>query len=702
MTLTFLAYQPIWHAGFIWDDDVYVIRNKLLTAPDGLRRIWFSQDSPSQYFPLVYTMFRLEYALWGLDPTGYHWVNLVLHAINGLLVWRLLRRLNVPWAWLGAALFTLHPVQAESVAWVTERKNVLSLFFVLLCLLSWVRFVRATSHDSVEPRTDGPTRQRAGAPSAKPVGLGLFANAGRPWPPWIFYGVAVVCYALALFSKTTACTLPAALVLVLWLEKRPLNLQRWAQIAPFVLMGLGMGLLTMWWERHHIGTRGPEFAIGPVERVLIASHGVWFYLGKLVWPFDLMFSYPRWSVNAGNPLAYGWLVMGGALALLILYARRFFGRGPEVALMFFVATLLPTLGFIMLFTFRYTFVADHYQYIACLGPLALAAAALGWVAQKGQGTVNSKPPTEPNGQGASGVSHHKFAGADLSRAFRLAPSAGGAVLLALATLTWFQAGTYKNLETLWRDTVRKNPDSWMARYNLSRDLLRRGKIDDALAEYREALKTGPEQVNGLVSLGNALFAKGRHDEAMKCYERALQLNPDCPEAHVNLGVILASRGQIDEAIQHDRRAVTVNPLLLNARVNLAVALASKGQFAEALEHYHKALELNPDQPMTHINLAIALEGLGRTNEAQQHYRLAAVSVNAHAAGLVSQGRLDEALIQYREAVRLIPGNAEGHYGLGLLFVRQGKREEARGEFAEALRLQPGYPDAERQLHELGP
>ena len=196
------AYQPAWHAGFIWDDDDYVTNNRLLTAPDGLKRIWFSLDSPSQYFPLVYTTFRAERTLWGLNPAGYHWVNLLLHAANALLVWRLLRRLSVPGAWLAAAIFALHPVQVESVAWITERKNLLSLFFCLLALFSWVEFV--------EDR-----------------------------PRWRCYGLALVCYALALFSKTTACTLPAALLLVLWLKRQ--TDQRVAAGADGSVPGLGRG-----------------------------------------------------------------------------------------------------------------------------------------------------------------------------------------------------------------------------------------------------------------------------------------------------------------------------------------------------------------------------------------------------------------------------------------------------------------------------
>src|SRR5258706_5677277 len=300
-----LAYQPAWTATFIWDDDVYVLHNKLLTEPGGLARIWFSQESPSQYFPLVYTVFKLERALWGLHPAGYHWVNILLHAANSFLVWRILSRLQVPGCWLAAALFAVHPVQVETVAWVTELKNVLSVFFFLLSLSAWLRFLE-----------NGQKR-------------------------WQWYAGALIFYSLALFSKTTACTLPAALVLVLWLTKRAINKQRIIEISPFVVFGLAMGLLTMWWERHHIGTSGEIFSIGPIGRVLIASHASWFYLGKLIWPASLAFSYAHFAINPANPLAYGWLLAGVLCAIGIYFIRRRVGRGIEVAALFFLANLSP-------------------------------------------------------------------------------------------------------------------------------------------------------------------------------------------------------------------------------------------------------------------------------------------------------------------------------------------------------------------------
>src|SRR2546421_3846463 len=248
--LTILAYRPSWNGGFVWDDDRYVTHNSLLTAKDGLQRIWFSLDAPSQYFPLSYTILRAERALWDLNTTGYHWVNIFYHAANALLLWRILVRLKVPGALLAAAIFALHPVQVESVAWITERKNVLMGLFFLLTLLGWVAFV------------DERTKRR-----------------------WLWYAVALVFYLLALSAKATACTLPAALLLILWLQKKPINKWRLFQILPFFFLAIGMGMLAVWWERYHQGTSRALFTfLTPTERILVASRAVWFYLSKLIWP----------------------------------------------------------------------------------------------------------------------------------------------------------------------------------------------------------------------------------------------------------------------------------------------------------------------------------------------------------------------------------------------------------------------------------
>jgi Flp pilus assembly protein TadD len=570
--VTIFMYQPAWNGGFIWDDDAYVTNNELLTAPDGLRRIWFSLDSPSQYFPLVYSTFRIEHALWGLNPTGYHWVNLLLHIVNALLVWRVLARLNVPGAWLAGAIFALHPVQVESVAWITERKNVLMGFFFLLTLLAWVAFV------------DERTKR-----------------------PWRFYGLALILYVLALSAKTTACTLPAALLLILWLQKKAINKRRLSQVVPFLILGIGMGLLAVWWEHYHQGTRGVLFALGPIERLLIASRAVWFYLSKLIWPSNLTFIYPKWNISPAHPLDYAGLLAGIALCAVIYFARRYVGRGVEVAAAFFVATLSPVLGFIMLYTFRYTFVADHYQYLASIGPIALASAGVATLAD----TFKRRRP--------------------------LILSAAVCLIVILAVMTWRQAAMYGDIEALWRTTLARNPSCWMAHnnlgivlfqkgnsdeaidhyrttlemqpdfwdadYNLGIALLSKGQVDEAIAHCSNAVRIAPNDPDALVALGNALLQKERIDDAIVYYQKALSLRPDYFLAHHSLGHAFLEKGEIDAAISHCRAALLIQPENADAHTNLAIALDEKGQTAEAVQNYEKALAISPQSVSALTNLA---------------------------------------------------------------------------------------------------
>ena len=569
---TIMAYRPAWNGGFLWDDDAYITNNELLTAPNGLRRIWLSFDSPSQYFPLTYTSFRIERALWGLNPSGYHWTNIFLHVANALLVWRLLARLKLPGAWLAAAIFALHPVQVESVAWITERKNVLMGFFFLLTLFAWIAF------------TDESTRR-----------------------PWRFYVLAMILYALALSAKTTACTLPAALLLILWLQKKPIGKRRLIQILPFLILGFSMGLVAVWWERYHQGTHGPLFALSSLERTLVASHAVWFYLGKLLCPSNLIFIYPKWTIAATRALDYTWLLAGVALCFAIYLARRYLGRGVEVAAVFFVATLSPVLGFIMLYTFRYTFVADHYQYLACIAPIALFSA----------GTAN-----------LAGV---------FTRARPFILSAAACAAAVLWALTWRQSAMYGDIEALWRTTLAKNPNCWMAHnnlgivlfqkgeideavshyritlnlqpdfwdadYNLGTALLKKGEIDEAIAYCTRAVTIAPNDPDAQVALGNSLAQKERVDDAIAHYKKALAIRPDYFIAHYALGHIFLEKGEIDAAVFHSRAAVSIQPQNTDAHTNLAVAFDEKGQIAEAIKQYEQALEISPQSVAAANNLA---------------------------------------------------------------------------------------------------
>lgn len=555
---TIFAYRPAWHGGFLWDDDAYVANNELLTAPNGLRRIWFSLDSPSQYFPLVYTTFRIEHALWGLNPSGYHWVNILLHVGNALLLWCLLARLNVPGAWLAGAIFALHPVQVESVAWITERKNVLMGFFFLLTLLAWISFV--------DERTKRPV---------------------------LFYLVALALYGLALSAKTTACTLPAALLLILWLRRKRIDSRRVLQIIPFFLIGLGMGFITIWWERYHQGTSRVLFGfLSPLERILIASRAVWFYLSKLLWPSNLTFIYPRWTVSSAHPIDYLWLLAAVALCTGIYFVRRYVGRSVEVAAVFFAATLSPVLGFIMLYTFRYTFVADHYQYLACIGPIALASAGVATLAQLFK----------------------------TSRCLIL--SVAWCAVAALAVLTWRQSAMYGDIEILWRTTLARNPNCWMAHNNLGIVLFQKGKIDEAMAHYRRTLEMQPDFWDADYNLGSALLQKGEVDKAIVYCNRAVEGEPNDPDAQVSLGNALAQKGRLDEAIVHYEKALAIRPEYLIAHYSLGNALLQKGDIDAAIFHCRAALSIFPEHAGAMINLAVALDQKGQVADAIVNYEKA--------------------------------------------------------------------------------
>jgi tetratricopeptide (TPR) repeat protein len=622
-----LAYQPAWQAGFVWDDDVYVTHNRLLTAPDGLKRIWFSLDSPSQYFPLVYTVLRLERSAWGLASGGYHWVNILLHAANALVLWGLLRRWRLPAAWLAAALFALHPVEVESVAWVTELKNVLSLFFCLLTAWAWVEF------------------------------------AGERPGRWRFYVAALVFQALALFAKTTACTLPAALLLILWLRGERIGPRRVWQVAPFFAMGLMMGLVSVWWERHHQHAVGETFAIGWVSRLLIASRAVWFYAGKLIWPANLSFSYARWQINPADWRQYLWPAACLAAGVAIGTARR----GIKTGILIFVITLAPLLGFIMQYALRYSFVADHYQYAASIGLLALAAAGIERLLAR-------------------------FAAARPA----LRPLVYAALLALLGALTWRQCRNYADSETLWRATLRSTPTASIAHNNLAQALLDKGKLDEAMRLSEEVLAVNPKDAVAQNNLGFALLEKGRVEEAMSHLREAIAAQPNAPDAYYNLGRAFLKKEQYEAAAAHFQMALRLRPDFANACCNLGFARLQLGQVAEATVAYEKALELAPDYALAHNDLGGILLRLGETNRAMTHFQRAAelapdlVEAHYNLGGLLmAAGRLDEALSQYESVVRLRPRLTEAHVMLGRLaaaYAHGGRLDRAAAVAGRALQL----------------
>jgi Tfp pilus assembly protein PilF len=517
--LTFVVYLPVVRNGWVWDDDMHVTGNVALRSLDGLRRIWVDLDALPQYYPLVHTTFWIEYRLWRLDPLGYHLVNVGLHAASALLAWRALRGLSVPGAWCAAAAFALHPVHVESVAWVTERKNLLSGLLYLAALLA---FLRGFGLD------DGAHRHAEPRPRVGPRVLGT------------------VLYAGALLSKTVTCTLPAALLLLLGWKRGRAARGELALLLALAAAGAAGGLTTVWLERHHVGARGEPWDLGIVERGLIAGRAFWFYLGKLVWPARLAFVYPRWEIDPRLAGQYVPPLAALALVLVLWRLRARWGKGPLVATLYFALTLAPALGFFDVYPMKYSFVADHFQYLASLGPIALVSALAARVAAPRIGPARRTLAT-------------------------------ALVLAALGSVSWRQAAVYRDAESLWRDTLAKNSRAWLAHNNLGMLLVRQGRAEEGARHLREAVDLAPDVLEPRLNLGEVLERQGRAAEALAVIAEAVRRHATSALAHHNLGTALAKRGRLDEAAAHLAEAVRLDPDLVEARRNLATVLQRGGK-----------------------------------------------------------------------------------------------------------------------------
>jgi tetratricopeptide (TPR) repeat protein len=608
------AYLPVVRCGYIWDDDQYVLDNPPLRSLDGLRRIWVELTAAPpkypQYYPLVFTTYWLEYHGWQTNPLGYHVTNVLLHALGAVLLWRVLAYLQIPGAWWAAALFGLHPVHVESVAWITERKNVLSGVFYMAAVLAYLRF--ALPRDGV----------------GRPV--------RRDW----LYAAGVVLFLCALLSKTVTCTLPAVLLLVLWWKRGRIGWREARSLVPLFVLGIAFGLLTSWMERHYVGAAGREWNLGLLQRGLLAARVPWFYLGKLLWPHPLIFIYPRWTIDAGAWLSYLYPLATVALIATLGLAHRRLGRGPLVAVLCFGGTLFPALGFFNVFPMRYSFVADHFQYLASASILALVAAAVFGLLRR-----------------------------------RVAVPVAVLVLGVLGTLTWRQVSVYKDVESLWRDTLRKNPTSWIAHNNLGRFLLQRGDLDQAKLHYAQAAALAPDAYEPQANLGSVLVRQGHADEALGYYRRAAELDPRQPLVHYNLATLLAGREQWDDAVRHYRQTLALSPDSPEAHVGLGWVLMKQGNLDEAAEHFRAALQLQPAYPEAHAQLGLVL---------------------------LRQGQIEQAIACYRKALELKPGYALAHHQLAVALTRQGKVAEAAAEYREALRLDPNDVEARQALSATQP
>jgi len=584
VALTVVSYAPALDAGFVFDDGMYVTGDGRMETLSGLGGIWTEVGGPDyrhqyylggiwtevggpdyrhQYYPLTSSAFWVQYQLWGDRAVGYHLVNVLLHALNAVLLWRLLLRLGLPAAGIAAAVFAVHPVHVQSVAWISELKNVLSTAFFLSSMLLLVRY------------------------------LGLAAS--RSSAGWLTYGLGLALFVCALLSKTATCLLPVALVLVVWWKRGRLDRRSLLAVGPLVAVGAAFVLMTVYLEAHHGGARGEAFSQTWLERVLIAGRALWFYAGKLMWPAEQVFIYPRWTIDATVWWQYLYPLAALGVFAVLWGLRERVGRGPLAAVVFVAAAVVPISLVNVAFT-RLSYVSDHWAYWASMGLIALVVGV------------------------AAG--HERLRAVVWSR--RWAGVLASVLLLGvLSGLTWRRALVYESSMTLWSDTVERNPQAWAAHNNLGHALAEAGRWEPAIEHYREALRLYPASAKAHYNLANALERQGYLEEAIAHYRQALGIDADNATAHYNLANALRQAGDPEAAIRQYRLAVRNDPGFAMAHCNLGAALLARGRHEEAAVHCREALRLEPGLLGAHHNLGLALAAQGRDAEAADHFRHAA-------------------------------------------------------------------------------
>jgi tetratricopeptide (TPR) repeat protein len=656
-----VVYWPALRGGVLWDDAGHITKPELQSV-GGLFRIWFEMGATQQYYPLLHTAFWLEHKLWGDSVLGYHLVNVLWHSLSVVLLYLILTRLKVPGALLAAAIFALHPVMVESVAWISEQKNTLSAVFYLSAMLAYLK-------------CDESRKQR-------------------------YYILALALFALGLLTKTVTATLPAALLVIFWWQRGSLSWRRdvWP-LMPYFILGAVAGLTTAWVERELIGAEGVEFEMSLWQRGLLAGRVVWFYLATLLWPVNLMFNYPRWTIDPA--VAWQWIFPIAAVAMTAgLWAIRGRTRAPLAAWLLFVGTLFPVLGFLNVYPFLFSFVADHFQYLASLGVIVLAAAGIA--------VAISQLTTEQQ---------------KIGRAVCVL------MVAMLAVLSWRQSHMYADAVTLYRTTIDRNPDAFMALNNLGMELAAQGDYLEAIELYRSSLRIKPDFAQTHNNLGFALTQVKQSAEAIEHIEQAIRLRPDFAEANLNFGIALRQQGRLAEAIECVRKVVIArpeyaeahsnlgnlliqvghvsegidelrlavaqrpdDPMLLN---NLGSALTRTGRISEAIEPLKRAVRINPDYYQAHNGLGLALSALGKSTEAIQHLKMAVELkpnyANAHCNlgnMLSSTGEIKSAIEHYRRAIEIRPEFAEARYKLAMALTHTGQPEQAIEHFEAAMRLEP--------------
>jgi protein O-mannosyl-transferase len=527
----FAVYYPAIDGKFIWDDTGLVSASPLIHASDGLYQIWCTTKAPD-YWPITNTAFWIEWRLWGDKPLGYHVVNFLLHGAAAALIWMILKKISLPGAFLAALLFAVHPLNVESVAWISQLKNTLSLVFFLLSML-WYLLA-----DEQSP----PEQYRLYRP-----------GAGR------WYWLSLAAFLLAMLSKGSVAILPALLLLVAW-WRRKLSMSDGYRTLPFFLVAIVLTVVNIWFQ----GLSNPNIVLRHasfIERLLGAGGTVWFYFGKTVWPAKLTLVYPLWDIRADD--FWWWLSLMAVLAVtgLFFWRRQGWGRPFLFAWIWFCMALVPVMGFTDVGFMRFSLVADRYAYIAMISIVSLAAAAWGIANNRG------------------GILR------------QIAAAVAVAVVGTLGWLTHEQSSLYRDSASLFSASLKNNPQCWVMRNNLGDLLLGEEKYDEARVQLEHALKLQPDNHDTNDLYGTVLYHKNRFREAIPYYKTAIRSREDYAPAYNHLGSALAKLGEREEAVKMYRRALEISPKYFQAYQNMAFVYESTNQIAEAIETARKARDL---------------------------------------------------------------------------------------------------------------
>jgi protein O-mannosyl-transferase len=615
VVLAFLAYLPSLSGDFIWDDkNLYLTENPIIKSPDGLYRFSCTTE-PWDFYPVSNTSLWIEWRLWEMTSTGYHITNLIFHIAEALLIWIILRKLSIPGGFLAAIIFALHPVNVESVAWISQRKDMLAVLFFLLSILWYLKALMSTASVGMAP-----VRSQRG-PWEREKTFSSFILHPSSFHLW--YWLSIIAFVLAMLSKGSVAILPVLLLGIVW-WLRPLTRQDLLRMVPFFTVAAALTVVNVWFQRHgsEVIIRSADFT----QRLLGAGGVVWFYLYKAILPLNLLFVYPQWHIESGNPV--WWLPLSAVLivtAILWVY-RKTWSRPILITWLFFCAALAPAMGFTDVFFMRYSLVADHYQHVALIPVIALLAAGFSLWCRKAQGA-----------------------------ACRTANMLAAAAVAILASLTCQQSAQYSDEITLYTATLEKNPNSWMTHNNLGIALSQLGQEEKALAEFEESLKLNPDFPQVHVNLGAALIHTDRRQEALEHFRQALKLKPGDPEAHYHLGNVALEEGRLQDAIDYFRQTLSTKPDHIQALNNLGIALVRSGRPREAIESYQAALKINPDFLGTEANLGNVYKQIGQSRLAIEHFEKALKLARAQGQADLAD-KIEKSLNSYRADLLSAPNS----------------------------------------------